>query len=131
LTAFKEFTMESLESVTALLIAHRPRASSLGYPEVVRRRVGEYVAARRSDGARVNELARELGISHTSVSRWSAAEVGPLQFVAVEVEPEVVAAPPSVLAERSGSVPTLISPRGYRVEGLDLDALTALLGRLG
>jgi len=123
--------MESLESVTALLIAHRPRASSLGYPEVVRRRVGEYVAARRSDGARVNELARELGISHTSVSRWSAAEVGPLQFVAVEVEPEVVAAPPSVLAERSGSVPTLISPRGYRVEGLDLDALTALLGRLG
>ena len=130
--------MESLESIRALLNTHRPRATSLGYPADVRRRVGLYAAACRASGRRRSAVADELGISHTSVTRWSTVDaVGPLQFVAVEVEAdpvvsEVPKAPAAPVVLRPGpGAPTLVSPRGYRVEGLDLDALTTLLGRLG
>lgn len=132
--------MESLESIRALLTTSRPRASAIGFPADVRRRVGIYAAARRARGDRVAAVALELGISHTSVSRWSIVEAAPpLQFVAVEVQADVVVpdalkAPPTPVVLRtapSPATPTLVSPRGYRVEGLDLDALATLLGRLG
>lgn len=132
--------MEPLESVRSLLKSHRARASSQGYPAEVRKRVVAYAAARRAAGGRVCEVAQELGISSTSITNWVGAVTPPplLQFVPVEAVPDVVDAPalmPPIMprlpvAPAVGS-PTLVSPRGFRVEGLDVESLCTLLGRLG
>jgi hypothetical protein len=132
--------MEPLESVRSLLKSHRARAASEGYPAEVRARVGRYAAARRADGDRVSAIALDLGISTTSITKWASAVVRPppLQLVPVEVVPDVLVAP-TILAPVTRRVPTgsavcsptLVSPRGFRVEGLDVEALYTLLGRLG
>lgn len=115
--------METLESMRALLKANRPRSWNLGYPPAVRTRVRAYVAARRAAGGTPTSIATELGLSRQSVMGWTAAEPGAAVFVPVEVvlDPRP-AAPPALV---------LVSPRGYRVEGLDVAAIGALLERLG
>lgn len=70
------------------------------------------------------EVAQQLGIAHETVRRWRRDTLGrghPLALVPVEVE-----ARPAV-----GSSLRLVTPGGYVVEGLDLDATVALLARLG
>jgi hypothetical protein len=68
-------------------------------------------------------VAADLGISALSLQRW--LEQGePARFRPVEVEPESV----SISRER-GLV--LITPRGYRVEGLEAEELSSLLRVLG
>ena len=134
--------MEPLESVRSLLKSHRARASSEGYPAEVRSRVGSYAAARRADGHRVSAIALDLGISTTSITKWASAVIRPpplqLQLVPVEVVPDVLAAPalPAPITQRASAAsascsPTLVSPRGFRVEGLDVESICTLLGRLG
>lgn len=132
--------MEPLESVRSLLNSHRARALSEGYPAEVRSRVGAYAAARRADGHRVSAIALDLGISTTSISKWASAVVRlpPLQLVRVEVVPDVLPAP-ALLAPialrapvaSAGCSPVLVSPRGFRVEGLDVESLCTLLQRVG
>jgi hypothetical protein len=67
------------------------------------------------------QVAADLGISTASLQRW--LEQGePLRFRPVEVEPgsaQVQRPPARVLA--------LITPRGYRVEGLEAGELVSLL----
>lgn len=72
----------------------------------------------------LSRIARQLGVSVVSLQRW-VEQAQPARFRPVQVrldaEPEAPAA---------GAV-VLITPRGYRVEGLDAAGLAALLGRLG
>ncbi len=116
--------METLESMRALLETNRPRSWNLGYPPAVRARVRAYIAARRATGNTPTAIAAELGLSRQSVMGWATEERGLATFVPVEVvlDPRQVTAPPSLV---------LTSPRGYRVEGLDVAAMGVLLERLG
>jgi transposase-like protein len=72
----------------------------------------------------LSRIARALGVSDVSLQRWveqaQPARFRPVQ-VSLESEPEAPVA--------GGLV--LITPRGYRVEGLDAASLISLLGRLG
>jgi len=72
----------------------------------------------------LSRIARALGVSSVSLQRW-VEQAQPARFRPVQVrldaEPEAPAA--------GGLV--LITPRGYRVEGLDATSLVSLLGRLG
>jgi hypothetical protein len=72
----------------------------------------------------LSQIARQLGVSSVSLQRWVEQEQ-PARFRPVQVrfdaEPEV--------ASPGGLV--LITPRGYRVEGLNAASLAALLSRLG
>jgi hypothetical protein len=117
--------METLESMRALLRANRPRTWNLGYPLAVRERISGYITARRAGGDTPTAIARELGLSRQSVVGWTLDGSVPASFVPVEVVPEA--------ADPSPGPPHLIfvSPRGYRVEGLDVAAIGALLERLG
>ncbi len=127
--------MESLASIRALLVARRPKSWSLGYPPDVRQRTAAYVTARRAAGVRPGAIATELGISRHSVLAWSRApeEVRRLGLVPVVLTAE----PPPLPGAGGGPAPTVVpspvlgSPRGFRVEGLDVQALGALLERLG
>lgn len=64
------------------------------------------------------KVAADLGVSAMSLQRW--LEQGePVRFRPVEVEPGFAEAPARGLV--------LITPRGYRVEGLEAGALVSLL----
>ena len=67
--------------------------------------------------------AAELGLSRSSVLGWTARASAPAVFVPVEVVLDPRPTPPPALA--------LVSPRGYRVEGLDAATIAVLLERLG
>lgn len=116
---------ETLEVMRALLGANRPRTWNLGYPAAVRERVRAWVARRRAEGATPSAIAAELGLSRHSVLVWSKPDAGTPALVPVEVVAEPSAPPTTPAAV------VLVSPRGYRVEGLDVAAIGALLERLG
>ena len=103
-----------------------------------------YVRKQRAAGRLtiVSELAKELGISPSVISgwmRWHGDRVGTPgcrqrpETIAVStsddigfVEVAVVPAEPCVSASR----PTVVSPSGFRVEGLDLAGVVAVLKAL-
>ena len=93
------------------------------YSAELRRLAVEVAQGRRQEP--LSRIARELGISVPSLQRWIEQEE-PAQFRPVQVrlaaEPERSTEPPR---------PILITPRGYRVEGLDASSLASLLGALG
>lgn len=121
---------ESLETMRALVKAHRPRTWNLGYPDAVRTRVGAYVASRRAAGVTPTAIADELGLSRQSVVGWSRSEPTAPALLPVEVVADADAGVSAPVA-LNPAVVVLVSPRGYRVEGLDLVAVGALLERLG
>lgn len=89
----------------------------------LRTRCEQYAAARSAAGASHKTIAGELGVSAMSVQRWLRRSSKASALVRVRVAP-----PRSVEAVAR---PVLTTPRGLRVEGLDLDALCVVLARLG
>ncbi len=116
------------EEVRALVASKRPSSWSLGYPETVRERVRAYAAARRAGGATASLVAEELGLSRHSIVTWTAPARASARLRPVTVVPD---AEPAPVPAPSPSAPVLISPRGYRVEGLDATGLAALLATVG
>lgn len=89
------------------------------YPEELRAVAVAVAKARRDEP--LARVAADLGVSAVSLQRWLEQEA-PARFRPVEVAPE-----PGV--EATGVV--LITPRGYRVEGLEAESLVSLLRVLG
>jgi hypothetical protein len=92
----------------------------------VRERCKRYAVARSAAGASQKIIAAELGVSAMSVQRWlrtkstgTAGAMVPVRVVATRSPLE----PPSRLV--------VTTPRGLRVDGLDLDRLCTLIVRLG
>lgn len=106
----------------ALLTTHRPDHASAGYPPWLRERATAHAHAARARGATWQTIADELGISPITVRGW-AAKAGHASFV------------PVVVAEAPQPTPVsrfrLVSPRGFQVEGLDLEQIADLLGQIG
>jgi hypothetical protein len=91
-----------------------------------------YVEAARDEGLPRWRIAREVGLSETALRRWREENGGGdhVALLPVEVITEEEAVAVATPARRDGLV-TLITPRGYRVEGLGVDELAALLARVG
>jgi hypothetical protein len=79
-------------------------------------------------GTTVSAAAERLGLNPGTLYGWlRQPEVGAFLPVAVVTEPPgLIATDPVAPACH----PVLVSPGGYRVEGLDVDGLTELLRRL-
>ena len=92
------------------------------FPRDLKERTGVWLAGRRAAGATVAELAAELGLASGTVLRWSAPKA--LRSRAL-VPVEIVAEP---VATRSMSI---VSPSGFRIEGLQFADAVALLKALG
>ena len=112
-----------LRAETQRLARGKP-PSQVRYPDAFRR--GAVALARRcqGQGGSVARLARELGVSEPTLTKWLRPRTLPaLRPVAVTPVPE---------SERgAGAGPRLITPNGVRVEGLDRDTLVAVLQALG
>jgi transposase len=93
-------------------------------PSEVKARVRLYALGRREQGATLSQIGDELGLSVRNVQRWSATGGGARRgraIVPVAVE---------VIAERRATV-SVVSPSGYRLEGVGLDEAVQLLRALG
>lgn len=79
-----------------------------------------YLNRKKRDDVSVDSVASELGVSNWSLSRWareseSLGEVVPVEVTASEESKEL----------------SLVTPGGYRVEGLSEERLLRLVERLG
>jgi transposase-like protein len=96
------------------------------YPERARRRAIAYAEEERERGVGVRRIAKELGISPITLASWLRG--GVLRRV------EIVAdSPPATKIESSANKREIVATdtrSGVRIEGLDLDALVALMERL-
>lgn len=79
-----------------------------------------YLERKRRVGASVEQVASELGVSVLSLSRWSREEASGGSLVPVEV----------VAAETSAEL-SVVTPGGYRIEGLSEESVVRLVERLG
>lgn len=129
-----------LRSARSLILAHRPRAARDGFPADVREHVVAAASAAIAGGQRPADVAAEVGISAPTLRSWlHRAPTVDFAFRPV-VTPEnptqtpstAIAHRPSALVASTPPAPalTLTSPSGWRVEGLDLDGLLAVLGRV-
>ena len=80
-----------------------------------------YARRRVSEGASQGAISEELGVSTFSVGGWLRADES-AEFVPVHVIAD---------ATEASQKFEVVTPRGLRVVGLDIDALCALLQRHG
>ena len=78
-----------------------------------------YLESRIEEGASIAEVGDELELGETTLIRWRQSRRSP-SFVQVETE----------TGPASESM-TVVSPGGYRVEGLSVERVTELLSLLG
>jgi len=89
----------------------------------VRQEVVAHARFLQECGESVGSVASGLGVSESALSRWLSEAEGQSGFR----QAKVVAAP-AVMDE--GGVLVLVTPGGYRVEGLGLRSIAALLREL-
>jgi transposase-like protein len=94
--------------------------TSLRYSRELRLEAVAYLARKKREGVGLAEVASELGVSNWSLSRWVQESERRVSVVPVEV---------TEAAESTGLF--LVTPRGYRVEGLSEESLLRLVERLG
>ena len=88
-------------------------------PAPLRDEIVGFAQERRREGASVRKTARELGVSESSLNRWLQKADGRLRPVRVIEKP----------SSRDSLV--LITPGGYRLEGLSSMSAAEVLRRLG
>lgn len=92
----------------------------------LKQRAAKWIAERRAGGESVDAIAAELGLAPGTVLRWSNGEAGSGRKLA-----ERRMAPVKVVPEPSSQSLSIVSPAGFRIEGLSLAEATALLRALG
>jgi transposase-like protein len=100
---------------------HRGQAGSqIRYPEDLRAEIIAVARAGRTAGRSVYRLAREIGVSAPTLIEWLRRPTrGHLRQVAV--------APATVTTMTSTRNPVVVTPHGFRIEGLDLAGLVTVL----
>lgn len=95
-------------------------------PKPLRREAARYAEAQIQRGRRLHEVARELGISRSGLARWLRRGEGRIRPVRVIESP--LPPPSPAPAESSGAEGlVLVTPDGYRLEGLDSAAAVEIL----
>jgi len=108
--------------VRAAVAALGQRGRTTRIPDAVRARVLTYARRQRAAGHSWVRIAQAVGLSVGSLKNWSRTPPAARTLVPVAVAP-APAVPTAALV--------VVSPGGYRVEGLDLATATVLLRALG
>ncbi len=90
------------------------------YSGRLRRRVVGWVREAQASGKRPGEMERALGVGWGTLARWLSASRKSVELVQVAVEPRNVPSDPLAM----------VTPGGYRVEGLTLVEVVKLLEHL-
>lgn len=107
--------MQSLKSLRAAIAEIPAGGRGRRFPRPLKAAIVRYVVDARARGVRTSQLESELSISWESLRRWTV-EAQPVARVSVRVVPDH--------APRGA---TLVSPTGWRIEGLSLDEVRALV----
>jgi hypothetical protein len=91
------------------------------YPAELRTRVVNWARGRRAEGASWEEIKRQLGQQFDTVRRWCVDGDETKALVPVRV----------VTTEVPSRTLSVVSPTGYRIDGLTLSEAAALLGEIG
>jgi hypothetical protein len=102
-----------------------PRGRGRPYPKGLLEKILSYTVARRRQGAKLIEVAAELGLQGQALSRWLGEKRRVNRFDRVEV-----VAAPSVAVPASSTI-VVHGARGLRIEGLELAAVAELVRRVG
>ena len=98
--------------------------TGIRYPAAFRTTAVALARPRLASGVPFVRVALELGLSTKSLARWVRCRPTPrLRPVAVQPDPSPSSPP--------GAGGVLVTPHGFRVEGLDRDGLVAVLRALG
>jgi transposase-like protein len=95
------------------------RGGERRYPQELRSRAASYLHEQDAAGVGARAVAAELGLPVMTLKRWA-------RQVPVRFRPVLVSSSPAV----RGSAPVLVTPGGYRIEGLALDDVAMLLRAL-
>lgn len=98
--------------------------TAVRYPEALRRKALAYASRRRRSGDSLKSIAGVLGLRPQLLCYWRKKATGRVLRRVRITATETSSAPPP------RACPVLITPRGLRVEGLDVDSLAALLSAL-
>lgn len=133
-----EKELEQFRQEVERLRAGRQRGS-LPYPEALRAFAVRYVSHALESGGTFAAAAKALGVSEPTLQAWRKGQPaahrraqGPGERPALV--PVVVPGPKKTQASATRAAPAglvLVSPGGWRVEGLSAEAAAELLGRLG
>lgn len=114
----------------------RPFGRGRTYSEALRRRIVAFLDAAKAAGKSEVECCKVLGVSPTSVSAWRRAGLGEVCDVPFG-DPDEAPAQPATKAlvpvevtpspVQLGGGLSLVTPGGFRVEGLSLEQAFALL----
>jgi transposase-like protein len=124
----RESEVESELAQELLALIPSKRDKRWRCPVELRSRVVTYARSCRDKGEAVADIAVRLGLIESTLARW-------LRRAENETSPGFRSV--SIVPSDSGSFPetsphlTLITPQGYRVEGLDLASAAELLRSLG
>jgi hypothetical protein len=108
--------------VRAAVAALGRRGRTTRIPDAVRAQVLAYTRRRRAAGHSWARIAHAVGLSVGSLKNWSWTPPPARTLVPVDVAAAAVVPAAAVV---------VVSPGGYRVEGLDLATATTLLRALG
>jgi hypothetical protein len=110
-----------LEQVRGALAGLGARGRTTRIPDAVRARVVEYVRGQRGRGKAWRSIAEEVGLSATVLQRWMrGAPNAPHRLARVKV----------VADPQATATVSLVSPSGYRIEGVRLEAALRALEAL-
>src|SRR5207244_2015731 len=100
---------------------HRGQAGSqIRYPEDLRAEIIAVARAGQTVGGSVYRLAREIGVSAPTLIEW-------LRHPTRRQFRQVAVAPTPVTPMGATTNPVLVTPHGFRIEGLDLAGLVTVL----
>jgi DNA-binding phage protein len=99
---------------------HSQAASQIRYPEDLRADIIATARAATAAGRSISSVARDLGVSAPTLIEWLRRPT-PGRLRQVTVGP----APVKTMASRLS--PVLVTPHGFRIEGLDLAGLVTVL----
>lgn len=111
---------KAIEELRKAIDQSRVGQSRWRCPKPLRQEIIEYSKARRAAGATRVQIARELGVSGSGLARWLEVDSGALRRVRVQPSPP-----------KPAESLVLITPGGYRLEGLSPSTAADLLRRLG
>lgn len=107
-------------------LAAQPRDNDR-YPAELRRQAKRWAIRRRQEGAWWKEIAAEIGVSTSAVIRWTNAadDDNEKRLASVALVPVHVVEPKARAADLA-----IVSPAGFRIEGLSLEQAVEVLRRL-
>lgn len=115
-----------LSELRRALADQGPRGPGRRVPRLLRERVLAATRQRRAGGASVAELAEAVGLSVETLRRWLDSDVEEARAGHPRPMPVAVIGG----AAQSRGALSLVTPSGFRVEGLSVETAAELLARL-